>query len=258
MKIMFAGGLSLKKVLAVAATVTVLFGAEVSDALKEVGAQQNSAKASQKRIDAYSDEKSKLYESYRQVTQESDRVKAYNDQMQRFIDSQVGEIGDLDAQINEIEYTNQSLIPLMQRMIATLEQFVSLDIPFLHDERTERVAQLRILMDEASVTLAEKYRKIMEAYSLENEYSRTIEAYRAELKNSAGNRTVDFLRIGRTGLYYQTIDGEESGMWDNTAHAWKILENTHKSAIKSGLMIAKKQAAPDLLVLPVNAAEAIK
>jgi hypothetical protein len=122
----------------------------------------------------------------------------------------------------------------------------------LKDERKDRVANLQTLIDRADVTAGEKYRRIMEAYLVEVEYGRTIEAYRGELVVNNDARTVDFLRIGRVGLYYQTLDGGESGYWNSKRGAWEMLDAGYRTAVRDGLRIARKQMPPELLTLPVN------
>ena len=64
---------------------------------------------------------------------------------------------------------------------------------------------------------------------------------------------MSFLRIGRVALLYLTLDGEQAGMWDRESQSWQPLPSTYRIAIKKGLRIANKQAAPDLLRLPVGA-----
>jgi hypothetical protein len=145
--------------------------------------------------------------------------------------------------------------PLMLAMVDAIETFVDRDVPFLLDERRDRVGRLRELMDRADVTNAEKYRRIMEAYQIENDFGRTIEAYRGSLEGGAETRTVNFLRIGRVTLLYQTLDGTEVGAWNKDNAAWEVLDGSYRPAVRQGLRIARKQAAPDLLRLPVPAAE---
>ena len=41
--------------------------------------------------------------------------------------------------------------------------------------------------------------------------ARTIEAYRDSLESEGVKRTVDFVRVGRVGLYYQSLDGARAG-----------------------------------------------
>ena len=101
---------------------------------------------------------------------------------------------------------SRDVTPLMGRMIDNLEQFVLLDIPFMLEERTQRVAALREAMANADVTVSERYRRILEAYQIEMEFGRTIEAYEDTLGEGNAQRTLQFLRVGRVALLYQTED----------------------------------------------------
>jgi len=138
-------------------------------------------------------------------------------------------------------------------MIDALAKFIELDVPFLQKERNERVAKLRKIMNRADVTESEKYRRLMEAYQIENEYGRTIEAYRDEIELQNKMTTVDFLRVGRVVLLYQTLDGQQAGMWDQQTRKWKTLPREYLASIPKALRIARKQAAPDLIRLPIPA-----
>jgi hypothetical protein len=140
-------------------------------------------------------------------------------------------------------------------MIDVIAQFVELDIPFLPEERHARVVQLQTLMERADVTISEKYRRILEAYQVETEYGRTIEAYQGDMTMADNTRTVDFLRIGRVSLYYLTLDGQEVGMWDKKSKQWIQLDDSYRQSVDQALKVASKQLPPDLLVLPVNAVE---
>ena len=140
----------------------------------------------------------------------------------------------------------------MQKMLDTLEQFVALDVPFLVEERAKRVANLKDMMTRADVTFSEKYRRIVEAYQVEMEYGRTIEAYEGKLGAGDAARTVQFLRVGRVGLLYQTLDGRETGYWDADKRDW-VVDNHYRNAFREGIGVAKKMTAPDLLVVPVRA-----
>ena len=136
-------------------------------------------------------------------------------------------------------------------MVEALEGFIALDVPFLGEERARRLAELRNLMRRADVTNAEKYRRIVEAFQIENDYGRTIEAYRGTLDDG---KTVDFLRVGRIALVYQTLDGLNNGVWDQANTRWADLDSSYSTPIKAGLKIARKQSAPDLIRLPLPAA----
>jgi hypothetical protein len=143
-------------------------------------------------------------------------------------------------------------------MLDSLEAFVELDLPFLPEERSRRVEGLGEMMARSDVTVAEKYRRILEAYQVENEYGRTIEAYQGSVEIDGESRTVDFLRIGRLVLLYQTLDGEDTGMWDATAENWVELGGRYRQPVRQGLRMARKQAAPDLIAVPVPVAEMLE
>jgi chromosome segregation ATPase len=211
-----------------------------------------SAQASQKRIDAIDDETQKMLADYRKAVSDADSYTAYAAQLGRQIESQEMELAEIDRQLAEVETTARSITPLQQKMLATLHQFVELDIPFLAAERTARVKTLEAMMDRADVSISEKYRRIVEAYQVEMDYGRTIEAYEAQLEGAAGTRTANFLRIGRVALLYQTLDGRETGFWDNQTRSWKI-DNQYAHSFKEGVAVARKQSAPEMLIAPVPA-----
>lgn len=229
----------------------------------DIGVGANAAAGkSQKVIDGLDDETRVMLDEYRSVLRRTRTLDAFNNNLRDLIESQQEEIASLRTQLRDLTVTQQEILPLMIRMIDALERFVALDVPFLPAERRKRVAALRTLMKRADVTLAEKFRRILEAYQVENAYGRTIEAYRGPLRGSpadggrseeAQERMVDFLRIGRVGLYYLTLDESESGHWDRERKAWSRLAPKHNIHVESGLRVARKQAAPELLALPVTA-----
>jgi len=121
-------------------------------------------------------------------------------------------------------------------------------------ERTDRLARLREMMERSDVTPAEKFRKVIEAYQIENDYGRTIEAYKGSTNVNGKELEVDFLRFGRVALIYQTVGGQTTGAWDNEKRAFvEIPPETYKAQVAMGLKIARKQVAPDLIVVPVAA-----
>ncbi len=180
-----------------------------------------------------------------------DALREYNAQLDKLIIGQKAEMVSLRQQIEDVTNIDRNIMPLMFRMIDALEQFVALDVPFLADERRARVQNLRALMDRSDANPAEKYRKILEAFEIENEYGRTIEAYQGDMNLNGETRLVAFLRIGRVALIYQTLDGAESGAWDKRQNKFVDLDGDFDSHLRSALRIAKQQAAPELLVVPV-------
>lgn len=242
-----------------AAAVAWQLAAQAQSLNDVIGVQQNRttlAQESQQTIDAVVDQTRLLEDQYKAVLKEIDGLRIYNELLQRQINRQVAKMAELNESIDRVAVVSRQIAPLMLRMIESVTQFVSLDVPFLLEERQARVAQLELLLETQEITVAERFRKVMETYQIENDYGRTIEAYTGTLNIDGATRNVEFLRIGRIALLYQTADGKLSGAWDQDERKWVELGNEYKNSIRQGLRIANKQIAPDLVLLPVDTPEA--
>lgn len=213
------------------------------------------AAESQRRVDQLSEETDELLSEYRRTLQQVGSLDLYIEQIEGLIAAQDGEMASLRAQVEKFTVVGREVMPLMLRMVDALEAFVELDVPFLLAERRDRVRLLRDLLKRPDVTDSEKYRRVLEAYQIENEYGRTIEAYPGEIGEREQARSVDFLRVGRIALLYQTLDGAEAGVWNAHEQGWIPLGDEYRRTIRQGLRIARKQAAPDLVRLPIPTAE---
>lgn len=231
---------------------------ELEEVIEERSAGNTGAAEIQVEIDGVSDETSDLLARYRTKLKQIEAIDLYNAQMEDMIASQEAELISLREQVDRVEEVSRSVTPLMIRMITALDRFVELDVPFLIDEREERIAELQALMSRADVSTSEKFRQIMAAYQTENEYGRTIEAYRGPLVIDGKETTVDFLRFGRVALVYMALDESGAGAWSQDEGKWVDVDDQFKSSIRAGLRIARKQSAPDLITLPVQAAVVAK
>ncbi|MEE8513904.1 MAG: DUF3450 domain-containing protein [Gammaproteobacteria bacterium] len=214
---------------------------------------QKEAVQSQARVDKLADETAVLIGEYRAVTRQTDSLSGYNDQIERLVENQEEELAAIARQLANIEVARRKIVPLMLRMLEVLENFVMLDVPFLPEERRLRIKALKEMMDKPDVSLPDKYRRLMEAYQIEMDYGRTIEAYSGTLEQGGQPRTVDFLRIGRIALLYLSLDGEKTGYWDAKAKTWTVLPKNYNRSIAQGIQIARKQAPPDFITLPISA-----
>jgi hypothetical protein len=211
------------------------------------------SKVSQEKITDLSIETQELLGVYRLVLQQIDRLIAYNDYVERLITDQEEQIIDINRQLQEFALIERGIVPLMLESIETLDRFIDLDVPFLLEERKDRVNRLRVIMNESDITVSEKFRQIMDAYQIETSFGSDIEAYTGFLEIDGENRQVDFLRIGRTSLTYQTPDQNQTGFWNKQTQEWEDLPRKYTDHVKEGLRIAKKQITPDLIQLPVEA-----
>jgi hypothetical protein len=237
---------------------TVATQANTLEAILNVGEEKTAAaKQSQAKIDRLAEEARDLLSDYKTVMKQVDGLKVYNARLQRQITNQERRIADIDESISEVTVIQRQMMPLVIRMIDGLEQFIQLDVPFELDERMARLEFLRDNVDRSDMTVAEKFRQVLEAYNIELQYGRGVETYSDTIEINGVVRDVDFLRVGRVSLVYQTTDGKESGVWNVSTQSWDPLPSgDYASAIRKGVRIAKKQATIELLNMPVAAPEA--
>ena len=218
----------------------------------ETRINRDSAK-SQQRVSSLAQQTQDLLYEYRAVVRETEALRIYNDNLERIVTDQRDEIQSINRQLAGLEETNRGVVPLMLEMIEVLERIVEADIPFRIEERRARVARLRDMMDQAEVTASEKYRRVMEAYQGELEFGRTTEAYSETLPTTG--QTVDFLRVGRTLLVYQSSDGANTGWFNPVTRTFEGLPDRYRLEVQEGLAIAKNEKAPDLVMLPTPGPE---
>ncbi len=242
---------ALTAVLAVSAAGGQAVAGQLDTILSTANEIHDQARRSQSRIDQLSDEARRLLQDYRTVIKEIEGLQVYNRQLERQISAQEREKEELNESIETVTLIERQIMPLMLRMIDGLEQFVSLDVPFLLSERQERVERLRDIMDRADVEVAEQFGQILNAYQIENEYGRTMEAYTDEIELDGRTLVVDFLRMGRVSLMYQTADGARSGVWNQSERRWESLPAAYTTPIRNGIRMARQQMAVDLVSIPV-------
>jgi flagellar motility protein MotE (MotC chaperone) len=225
------------------------------DQLTQEGEKRADAGAAeQRRVEQIANQTADLLNDYNTVSKVVDGLVTYNTLLQRQIDNQEAEKTALNESIKNVALIERQIVPLMTRMLDGLEAFIALDTPFLLKERTERIERLRGMMERSDVSAAEKFRRVIEAYQIENDYGRTIEAYKATVEIDGVTQEADFLRIGRVSLAYQTVGGGTTGAWDKDAGQFVKLDDAEfKNQVMHGIKVARKQVAPDLLIVPVAA-----
>ncbi|GGB19975.1 DUF3450 domain-containing protein [Agarivorans gilvus] len=221
-------------------------------------------KHNQQQIDKLDEQSQVAMLSYQQNQQQADLLEAYNKQLALMVNSQQQELADLALQLDSLAATEQAALPLLVDMLQALSQFIEHDLPFLAKERARRINRLHANLQRADVSLAEKYRQVLEAYQIEIEYGRTIEAYQAQLpaaqlpfvetSNAGESLQLNFFRLGRSALYCQTLDTKYSALWDAQAQRWQALDASYNQSLRSAMQVAWQQAIPQLLTLPVNPA----
>ncbi len=214
--------------------------------------QRDTAK-SQQRIDQLDDQTATLLNDYRANLKQLEAARRYNASLNRNIDAQNNEIVRLREDIENVEGLQRAMQPLMEDMVARFGDLVNADLPFMVGERAERAARLATILDNPSMSAAQRYRLIVEAYQIENEYGRTIGYYEGTVGEGDDALTGEFLRVGRIALMFKTPDDSELKIYDPSVGDFVDLNRgKYLQDVKFGLRMAKEQTAPDIFFVPVK------
>jgi hypothetical protein len=242
---------------ALALTASNFASADALTELQKAEAQTfKASKKSQDKINSIYEQTIELLGQYRLTVDEAETLSQYNDHIQLMVNDQLANIKSLEDQIAGIDKTKQGIVPLMYKMIDTLEKFVSLDIPVNIENRKERVANLRDIMGDSNVTVSEQFRLVLEAYEIEANYGTVFAAYQAELDLGDRMVTADFLHMGRVSFVAQSLDMKNAWVWNNETRSWDELGDEYLKPITDAIRMARNQLPKDLTKLPVFAAGA--
>ncbi len=225
---------------------------QLNDIVATTKAANQAAAQAQNKIDALSQRTQDAASQYAGIKADIKSYEAYNKKLNGLVQAQHKRIASLNLQLHQIESTRRGISPLMDNMVQTLSKFVAVDLPFLPQKRAQQMQQLQDLMSRVDVTISEKYRIILQDYLNELKYGQTIGAYKGTLGKGKNAQTVQFVRIGRVALMYQTLDGSQTGYWNAQENKW-VVDNSYASAFKHALDMANQRGTPQLLTVPVPA-----
>lgn len=239
--------------IAVVAAGTMPAAAQFRSAVDESLATQRDARASQQRIDNLDDETARLLGEYRANLKQYELLERFNRSRAAEVEQQATQLENLEQDVANVQNLQRAMQPLMEDMLATLEEFVAADLPFKVDERSKRIERLKKIMTDSNYNAAQRYRLIVEAYQIENEYGRTLDSYTGTIATPDGERAGEFLRVGRSALIFKSADDSILRIYDKNVGDYVDLDRSFLADVRLGLRMAKKQTAPALFNIPVTA-----
>ena len=202
---------------------------------------------------AHAEEEQNVVSEYMNLVELVDALGVYNTQLDTLLENQQNEISTLTSSIEQVDTIERQLGPLTERMIGTLELFINLDLPFRKQQRLQKVAQLRASLDRSDISTAEKFRLALQAYAVELDYGNDRETYSDQIEVDGKLLIVDVLRWGRLVLAFQTADGATTGVWDNQARQWTVIDPSARDGVRDALRMTRGTMTDNLVVLPTPA-----
>jgi alkylated DNA repair dioxygenase AlkB len=205
----------------------------------------------QEQINQLDDQRSDMVREYRTLLQRRDAAELFAKQQELVVQSQREEIASLTEQLGSIDDITAQTVPMLLGMIEDLKLFVAADLPFKKEERAMRLEALDAVMAQPNVSTAEQYRLIMEAYSAEMEYGRTIDTWQEEITIDGNPTTVDMFLYGRVALVYLAPNGK-AARYDRATGEWAPLPNSYADDVRQAIRVAQGKAQQVVLFAPVQ------
>ena len=161
------------------------------------------------------------------------------------------------ADLHKQQIINSTLLsreirPYLELVYQKLAEQISINRPFLQNERQHRLNRLRLILDDPDVTISEKYRRIMEALFIEAEYGSSVDTYRKTIISGEQELTVNIFRLGRISVFFQSPDKNRTGFYDNSDGSWKEFPASYNREINTAFEIAAKRRPIKLVNLPLG------
>lgn len=196
-----------------------------------------------------------------------------------FVAQQEAKIKELQAELNKLDGLKKAIPSIVEKMSAALADEVAGDYPFEADRRANRMASLKERVEDESASIADKYRKALNAYKIEINYGQSVESFkgnhpikptlregddRYEKDPETGKIKVDektgrkieifdgnYLRYGRTALVYINNDGSDPLRYDLKSRSWEKIPAGKAVNIRRGVRVAVGEVAPSVILAPV-------
>ena len=206
----------------------------------------------QKKEDAWAGKKAELTARYRSLSYGNKHLEKVKEKTGQRLISQKDLVDEARRKIEESARIKEELQSCLESIITRLEEFIKRDLPFLPEERSDRLALIKETLTSPDKPAAEKYRRVMEALQIETGYGHTVEVYQDTVDLDGRPVLVDILRLGRLSLFCQTPDGKVVGHYDRAPKRWISLSSGYRRDINKAVEMARHERTIDLVRLPIG------
>ncbi|MFH0784015.1 MAG: DUF3450 domain-containing protein [Pseudomonadota bacterium] len=226
--------------------------AETDQIKKPVAESIRIRQDTQEQEQKWRDDREKLLARHDSLEETKKRLTLQRTALDEKVDGIKARIAGKEKQLADILGIQKEITPMITSLIHELEKFVAADLPFLGVERRNRLARLVELRDDPEVAVSEKFRKVLEARLVEAEYGNTIEVYQETITIGGHPLLVDIFRLGRVGLFFQSLDHKSCGFYNVAAGSWQPLPSEYNRPVASAMEIGAKRRPAELLTLPLG------
>ncbi len=206
----------------------------------------------QQQINQVDDERSDMVGEFRTLIQRKTAAELYARQQAAAVESQEREIASLTDQLSRVDEITSQTVPMLETLIDDLDAFIDADLPFRLEARKERIQRLRDYLVDPNVSVTERYRQIMDAYTSEMEVGRKTDTWKETITVDDKEVTVDMVLFGRVALVYMDPTGKYAKRYDRETSSWVDLEGKYKAEIDKAIRIIQGKRTQDVMYVPAT------
>ncbi len=209
-------------------------------------------KTTQNRSESWEEKKEEMTLLYDKLIAENKSLERENNLLKQRENQYIETNKTLEKQRIENIRIQKEMEPFLIRVVQKLEFLIEHDVPFLQTERKTRLAKLKKIMGDIDITIAEKFRKVMEALTVEAEYGNTIEVYQDKADIEGNEVLGNIFRLGRVSMFFLTFDNSQGAYFDVEKNRWTLLDKDYIPSIEAGVAMAMKRRPVEIISLPLG------
>jgi hypothetical protein len=206
----------------------------------------------QQSTDQWAEERTRLETRFKALQEEQQKLLSAKNDLNEKVALQRTGLEKLKNKAKEVSRISDELLPYLQSIHRQMANQVDGDLPFLCDERRDRLQKVKEVLDDDRVPISEKFRRLMEVLFVEAEYGNTVEVYKEKISVDGKDILADIFRLGRLSLFFRSLDQTNTGYYDLSHSSWQIFPGNFNKTINTAIEIGAKRRPADLVTLPVG------
>jgi len=211
-------------------------------------------KAAQEQGAKWEREREQMQEDLRQARLEAAWYAMQARTFTRYVETARGRVAELRKTHQELQRMEAELEGHLVAAVEALDAVVAQDMPFLVEERAQRMDFLHKTVGDYDLPGAEKLRRVLEAMQVELGYATGAELAPGVIEVDGESHSVRLVRVGRVGLFALAPGQGPAWLWVRGA-GFKPLDETQAQAAREAARMLESRMVLALPVLPMQEGE---